>query len=336
MVLHRPIHTILIIIIIMTFVIVFTSIILLDNYHKVVEHQRISNNYYSENAVTLEGELYIDHIKQLKCEFSSTGLVLYKLVNPVQDIRVIFSSNEFIHPQLIEGRFFQREDFFSQSTYAVVGSQLLDQLESKEDTYYFTYGNLTYEVIGVIGYEQASMLDYTVLLSANIQNIQMEGLYIVDGNKRSDIQYFLENQTILKDIITIDKEYVNAQRVLGLRNFGSAIFIAVLFMLSVSYIVLILFWIKKSHREFFIRRMCGHRFPLILFSFVCNLCKYNIIGTVSGIGGILLYKNYHHISYNTIFLATLCTLLFINGCNLTLLVGSFINKRNLPICDKIR
>lgn len=323
-------------IIIMTFILVFASIILVNNYQRVVEHQRISNHYYSENAVTLEGEFYIDNIEQLDSKFSNRGLVLYKLVNPVQDVRVVFSSNQFIHPQLIEGRFFQKEDFFGQSNYAVVGSQILNQLESEEGTYYLTYGNLTYEVIGIIGYDQASMLDYTVFLSANLQNIKMEGLYIVDGNKKSDIQYFLENQTILKDIITIEKEYANAQRILGLRNFGSVIFLLIFSMLSFGYIVLILFWIKKSHREFFIRRMCGHRFHLIIFSFLGNLFKYNILGTVSGMGAILLYRNYHYVSYNIIFLVTLFILLFITGCNSILLVASFINKRNLPICDKIR
>lgn len=99
-------------IIIMTFILVFASIILVNNYQRVVEHQRISNHYYSENAVTLEGEFYIDNIEQLDSKFSNRGLVLYKLVNPVQDVRVVFSSNQFIHPQLIEGRFFQKEDFF--------------------------------------------------------------------------------------------------------------------------------------------------------------------------------------------------------------------------------
>jgi len=328
-----------ILIIIITTIFVFTSMMLMDHYTKIMEHQRISNNYYSENTVVFEGSFTEDAIDEIPAHFSDNGLALYKTIDPSEKLRVVISSDDFVHPDLTEGRFFQREDFFNETNYVVVGIKIFNQLEDEGGSRYYIHDDLEYEVIGVIGYERDTMLDDTIFLAANHKNISAIGYYSVDGTKKSEVNSFLENQTLISDIEIIEKEFVSAQRILGFQGLDSTMIIAVIsivFIIVFGYIVMVGFWIRKNHKEFFVRRMCGHKLHYIIVEFLKRLLIYNAIGVSLGLITYMVYKNFNSINSNTIVVIGISTYLTTASMNLILLTGAFVKKRKIPIYDKLK
>jgi hypothetical protein len=326
-------------IIIITTIFVFTSMMLMDQYTKIMEHQRISNNFYTENTVVFEGSLSEDTINEIPAHFSDYGLILYKTIDPSEKLRVVISSDDFVHPDLTEGRFFQMGDFFSESHYAVVGIKIFDSLEGEARSRYYIHGGLEYEVIGVIGYERDTLLDDTVFLAANHKNIENLGYYSVDGTKRSEVHSFIENQTLVSNVEIIDKEFVSAGRILGFQALDSTMIIAVLaiiFIIVFGYIVMVTFWIRKNYKEFFVRRMCGHKLHYIIFEFLKRLLIYNAIGLSLGLITYMVYKNFNSINSNTIVVIGISTYLTTASMNLILLTGAFVGKRKIPIYDKLK
>lgn len=328
-----------ILIIIITTIFVFTSMMLMDHYTKIMSHQRISNNYYSENTVVFEGSFTEDAIDEIPAHFSDNGLALYKTIDPSEKLRVVISSDDFVHPDLTEGRFFQREDFFNETNYVVVGIKIFNQLEDEGGSRYYIHDDLEYEVIGVICYERDTMLDDTIFLAANHKNISAIGYYSVDGTKKSEVNSFLENQTLISDIEIIEKEFVSAQRILGFQGLDSTMIIAVIsivFIIVFGYIVMVGFWIRKNHKEFFVRRMCGHKLHYIIVEFLKRLLIYNAIGVSLGLITYMVYKNFNSINSNTIVVIGISTYLTTASMNLILLTGAFVKKRKIPIYDKLK
>ena len=336
-IIYRYIQKILIIII--TTIFVFTSMMLMDQYIKIMEHQRISNNYYSENTVVFEGDFSENQIDEISAHFSDKELALYKTIDPSEKLRVVISSDDFAHPNLTEGRFFQMGDFFSESHYAVVGIKIFDSLADEAGSRYYIHGGLEYEVIGVIGYERDTLLDDTVFLAANHKNITAIGYYSVDGTKRSEVHSFIENQTLVSNVEIIDKEFVSAGRILGFQALDSTMIIAVLaiiFIIVFGYIVMVTFWIRKNHKEFFVRRMCGHKLHYIILEFLKRLLIYNMNGVILGLLLYMVYKSINDINLNRIVAIVISTSLITASMNMILLTGAFIRKRKIPIYDKLK
>lgn len=82
---------------------------------------------------------------------------------------IYLKENLKIIPELVEGRFFNKNDFYKNNEkLAVIGKGLINQTVEKDENRYITFNKEEYKVIGIMGNEKRQkMYDYTMIFNIN-------------------------------------------------------------------------------------------------------------------------------------------------------------------------
>ena len=223
-------------------------------------------------------------------------LIMKEDVGTANGYGVYFSGDIQKQPNVIKGRYFEKEDFNNGKKVAVIGKGMEQNIATIDGIDYYCIENDNYEVIGVIGDEyRDSPYKYNVyiILDSLItkDSYYLNGNYIIDAGNKTENVYEKLKEKCTNDNIQITKrdkekiestsksyldEYLKNKVIFALEIVGSFI---------LSTICVTEYWIKKRKKEIGIKRAFGET---KLRTFVSIITELLILCLISfGIGYIL-------------------------------------------------
>ena len=201
-------------------------------------------------------------------------------------IRSIVFNKGYATLPMLEGRFFEKSDFFSNNYCAVIGKKVMDKTYLAGNKRYIEINGIEFRVIGVLGYECDTLLDDYIYINGYVRDdifsshfYQFD--YYEDGS--DEIVVWIAEELAQKGVnverLSMGESYFNSlvPRLLYSRWF------MVMFLCVVLCIVLLSFeWVSYQEKEVGIRRLLGASTKNILFLL---LKRYFIIISLSIIIG---------------------------------------------------
>lgn len=232
------------------------------------------------------GNYNVFNIRMMGGDFAAQGIYLK------EDLKVI--------PELIEGRFFDKNDFNNYNNkIAVIGKGLLDRTTQKGEFRYITFNNEEYKIIGIMGNEKKQkMFDYTMIF--NLLNLTdnenymkiTDGWYIsnYDSNQNlSDIINSINNKLHQwNKIISLSEMEAKIQpnpTLTAINNNKNMIYYFAILVGAIALNILIIVhqWIGELEKNIGIRKAFGAKpYQIYLFVFK-NYIKNSIIASLLGL-----------------------------------------------------
>ncbi|MBP2032887.1 putative ABC transport system permease protein [Clostridium algifaecis] len=264
----------------LTFILIFTSIIV-GHVEKVYRMILEANNFKTINSVAFnfnEKNLSTDNIiKSLKEMESQKNIIIIHeagrvLIRGASQFGIYFNGIYENGYNLLEGRFFNLQDFKENKKVVVVGKNLInsESIQIENGRRYIYRGNDKFLVIGVIGKKNSdTQYDSRILYNLNIEledkdtNYLQQG-FILDSTVRSESslkniinRINRKNNSTLIKIIYQDKS--NSPLVSAIQNSRTLLFNFSLIILCIiiTLVRATIQWIDKISLELGIRRMYG-------------------------------------------------------------------------------
>lgn len=258
----------------------------------------LSQGYYSSNVIFFkhnDNEVFdIDNIYK-----NEKDILLFKELSINSDIRGVYYKGEIEKPQMKEGRFFSEDDFCDEKHYAVIGASFTDNIYEENNIKYFKYNDISYEVIGIMGYKQESKIDRACFINLNNSLCEQEGIYAIDGKNSNNINSLLEKIQNQYNITLIKRERTGIDRFFKTESFNILLIALLLCSLILTTISVSLYWIEKRKKEISILRLVGYSdlriSKVILFRYLLLEHISILLGFFIGII-IILSLNYNIIS----------------------------------------
>lgn len=219
----------------------FISVIVSESLYKANVYECISNNLYSNSNSHF---IQMEDIELKELISISNNTFVSKELN--ERMRGIYFSKDYSYKlPVIKGRFFNYEDFKLNNNYVVVGKKLEKYLYYKNKKQMFSFKGKEYEVIGILGMNSKSIIDYFVLFNINnIFSYAPKKTKIVLGNPKEDVLNKLNNYNNTNLLKPIEIENAGISRVWSTTNIYYLITICVYILLIIT--VIFLFMIKSN------------------------------------------------------------------------------------------
>lgn len=269
------------------------------NYIDFIDFQIItSNSLISDKSVTIIfKEDNVPPLSELIEHYP--GVTILSELRNFADLRVWgLCGNCFLDNNtnsLINGTFFEKDDFFKKDFKAVVGTNILysdNCFLDKKGKKYFKFNNNNYEVIGVISSDISDMLDNTVFVNLDSFNIQCLNKFIIDSTDKQLIADTINNIKQEYDIDIIKENDNFIERYIFNDVDENILTVLITIFISILVITLSMFTLRYYNEEIKVKRIIGISFKRILF----DLFKYIVFLTV----------------INTSFFATIYIIIYYN------------------------
>lgn len=271
---------------------------------------------------------------------SEDGIVLGRGITIERDDKsnfegteIYFNKNTYNKPPILNGRFFEQNDFEKDTHLVVIGKGLTDLLISKENKRYLIYNNIYYEVIGIIGYKnKSSVYDdsfFMNLSQASLNNEKNLGSVIwkfdnINMNQDNSLNNIYKKLSKIDSRIQISKVdnsnvFNPLRESLKINKSIIIIFIILLLVIFLDIINFSLQWAYSYKKEIGVRKAYGGTTTNIIIRFVKS---YQIISIVACIIAILVYTildkytsviadlNFFNISTHIDFISTITLIIF--------------------------
>lgn len=232
--------------------------------------EKISQDYYTNQAHFFTIGNSNNSIIKLFANSMRSGDILYKPIN--DNIKAIITKGNASSPPITEGRFYEEQDFFAGKYLALVGQDLMDQLEIKNGIKYFKYEGYLFEVIGILGIDIPSKLDKMVFLNmdAIVPIIGSDGYWVLDGkgNVKETFkeikQEFTEQGYKIKEL---DRSMEGTRRLFRNENIFNFIHIAIFFCLISCVVSISYYRVERRRSIIAIQKLCGYTHQQIFWDF---------------------------------------------------------------------
>lgn len=175
-------------------------------------------------------------------------------------VEAIYFNQYYINFPMKSGRFFRKSDLAVGNQVAVIGKNLEKNTYCKNGDTYILLEGKEYEILGVIGYEEETMIDnyiYISLLTAD--DVVHSSLYTLDiwGETSNASEEFFE---------LLQKGGIKAEELSGMKSYGMAVFPKIMygrwffciFLCDLLCIAVVsVQWIKLQKQEIGVRRLVG-------------------------------------------------------------------------------
>lgn len=189
-------------------------------------------------------------------------------------IEAIYFNQYYINFPMKSGHFFRKEDLTSGNKVAVIGKNLEKNTYSKHSSTYILLEKQEYEVLGIIGYEEETLIDnyvYINLLAA--EDVVDTNIYTLD--------MWRENSTAAAEFYDfMQADGLKVKELTGTQSYGMTLFPKIMygrwflwiFLCNLLCIIVVsIQWIKLQKQEIGIRRLVGGSF----LDIVCQMtAKY--------------------------------------------------------------
>ncbi|MEW4206738.1 ABC transporter permease [Bacillus thuringiensis] len=264
------------------YVVIFSLMLsLTTNYLiKINDIDKISNNFYSQNSISFhikKDNRPLNMLKLLKHINERDFILFRENVLELPYIKGIYKSGDIEAPPLVNGRFFQKSDFFNNKNIAVVGKDYND-IVLKDGEKYIRLNNTYFKIIGTLGRDFPTKLDTMVYLNLDAAlNLENEhyGSYVLDGKKDMTATFNRLEQDMESSIsmVKADKESTGSSRLFESNRDNSGMFILFSSVILSMSIVIFSYWFYKKRISISIQHVVGHR----MFNIHMNLFKKHVL-----------------------------------------------------------
>lgn len=209
-----------------------------------------------------------------KISESATGEVLAEKIDALHDraalyaeqknegvtVKAVYFNKYYVNFPMKSGRFFRKSDLTAGSKVAVIGKKLETDCYSRDDKKYILIEGQEYEVVGVIGYEEETIIDNCVYINM----LASEG--VVETNLYT-LDVWGEKTTAEEDFYNLlSTEGLEIKELTDTQSYGMTIFLKILygrwfiwlFLCNILCIAVVsVQWIKLQKQEIGIRRLVG-------------------------------------------------------------------------------
>lgn len=225
-----------IILLILIFIIGLISVISLKSFYKSNIIDILSNDLYKKDvnyllqtdSITLSDLIYLSNDSFISKELSQNTRGIY------------FSKRYNYYLPIIEGRFFNSNDFKEYNNYVVVGQNLKPSIYYKNNKMYYKYAEKEYEVIGILGFNIESKLDDIIIFNLiNIYDIVLQKTKIVIGLSEEELINNIKVKNLTKYINLYNIQYEGISRIWDSSNIYNYIFFTIYVTSMISIFLLI-------------------------------------------------------------------------------------------------
>lgn len=175
-------------------------------------------------------------------------------------VKAIYFNKYYVNFPMKSGRFFRKSDLTVGNKVAVIGKNLEASCYSRDDKKYILLEGQEYEVVGVIGYAEETIIDnYVYVNMLASENVVKTNLYTLDlwGEKSAVEEEFYN---------LISVEGLEIKELANVQSYGMTVFPKILygrwfiwlFLCNILCIAVVsVQWIKLQKQEIGIRRLVG-------------------------------------------------------------------------------
>jgi|GEM_PF-5265121 len=211
----------------------------------------------------------------------------YDVENDRESLRYIYFNKDYVHLPMKSGRFFMRSDFYSGDNTAVVGTGMESSIytDSHGEKRIMCSG-VQYRVIGILGYEQPTMLDNFIFLNLDslgeIESplLTMDHLETVNSaDPAGDFRSRLSEENVIARYISGGKSFNDSvmPKVLASRRFA-----AILVCCAILLVLVSVQWVNSQRMEVAVRMLVGAS-PIRIAALIAG--KYLVIALAALIAG---------------------------------------------------
>ncbi|WP_181150887.1 ABC transporter permease [Paenibacillus sp. PCH8] len=225
-----------------------------------------------------------------------------------RNIRAIYFDNQTYVPQMVEGRFFRKEDFYDKEKLAVVGKEIQrSELKYKNGKLYYIYNNDEFEVIGTMGASHLTEIDKTILLSMNglsSDENRETGIFVLSASDLSSVTKtkLLDADGVKVPIHLFERGEYGAQSYANSDIYNVILKIIVFVLVSFSSVIFTVSWIKKQRSEIRVLWILGYQPRYPLFRYVIKYFMITSFTYFLVAGGSFAILNINQEFYNEYFI----------------------------------
>lgn len=147
------------------------------------------------------------NLTYLKTHPEFNNFAIFDISLDRKNIRGIFFKGNFTSPHIIiQGRFFNESDFLNNEKKAVIGIDLLNNTFQYNSNRYIKIKEQNYKIIGIMGYEEKTMLDNYIFVNLDSYEDQNAKEYYIDSSNEMNIKRTLTNLNEIGNVdIILDK-----------------------------------------------------------------------------------------------------------------------------------
>jgi|GEM_PF-1648558 len=292
-------------------------------------------NFYTANTkfVAVRNNPNAPSNIKLTADFTSLGdnYVVDKLMNSydpefVPNIRATYYHGDVELPEMRSGRYFTEEEMNSKrgSKIAVVGQKVFEKFTYEKDDGkdYFTFGNVEFEVIGIMGREDGTdtKIDEWIFIPLNtaVNFSQYTGTYIIDGPSKADVQKAydilmsqLEDRAIVE---SADREY----SVIVIGPTDALLMLGV--MIAINIVIVSIYYTDKKQYTISVKKFLGYSRTMIFIDLFTGFLYRAFIGFAIGVAiifAVILSPLHDSLMFRALSL-NLPTVIFSFGCTVLL------------------
>ncbi|WP_294483800.1 ABC transporter permease [uncultured Ruminococcus sp.] len=176
-------------------------------------------------------------------------------------IRKIFFNKEYVNLPMESGRFFKASDFEIGNKVAVIGKNKKNEVHEKDGVQYITVEESEYVVIGVIGFENETIIDNYVYINMMTGIIKPDCIFKLDflnSNQANDVAEALiddlKNRNINAEILSVENTFAS---VVMPKVISARWFICLLTVCFLCIWITSIQWVNQQKRDICIRRLVG-------------------------------------------------------------------------------
>ena len=190
------------------------------------------------------------------------NIAVYQDYKGPEQVRAIYFSGTYANLPMMEGRFFQESDFTAGNRCAVVGKNRRSELVQRGGKAYIELQGVPFEVLGVMGPEEETAFDSTVLINGLAEPELFRDIlyrldfFRIDGEQRADafaakmqVDYGAEAEEIAQSAATLSRLIPNVV-------YGRW-FLVILLCDLLCVALLSLEWKNRKQKEVCIKRLLG-------------------------------------------------------------------------------
>ena len=209
---------------------------------------------------------------------------------------------------LLEGRFFTKDDFRTDANFAVIGKEVLKYTKMENDRRYILRGLDKYEVIGIIGKEKLSsryddMILYNLNSILNSHEFLNKDTWWIDSLNKSRVEIKKEvtnigDNQLIQIIDQVDNPPNPLSQAIKRSQTVIVSFILIILCVLLTLVRSILYWIENISLEMGVRKKYGATNKDIFFDIVK---RYLLISMGSMIISVIIQKILLKINFLELF-----------------------------------
>lgn len=278
--------------------------LMISNIEKTYKSILESNNELSHNSISLSFDINSPQSDIYKCINSmksiENNIIYYEAPSSFDYMlssKGVYFNGDFNYSyNILEGRFFTKEDMDSTENLAIIGKNIIEYTIIENNQRYLKQGNEKYKVIGIIGKNNLSTR-YDDLVLYNLNSILSRNEYVF-GNTWYIDNLSLDRSNVIKNVnSTINNNLVQISE----QNFfpnpiefsiksSRFLVVGISFILICIFFTLVkstIFWIKSLELEIGIRKDYGATNLTIILDIIS---RYLIISILSLIFSLIANK----------------------------------------------